>query len=93
MWVISEEQMGKIRVSMLQQRKYRTFRILSKEKEFAKMPKEELKEKIEIYAGMVAHRSMSEAVLLEFIMKCIKEPEILEYLSVDWIVTEIENDI
>jgi len=93
MWVISNEQMDNIVASILQQREERAFRILRKEDEFAKTPEEELKEKIHIYASKVTDIKMSEAVLLEFIRQCIRDPEILKSAKIDIVVSRIENDM
>jgi len=91
MWVISEEQMEKIEISILQQREYRAFRILRGEEEFAQMQEVELKEKIHAYASKVADRKINEAVLLEFIRQCVREPEILEQTSVNRILRIIKE--
>jgi hypothetical protein len=93
MWVISDEQMENIVTSILQQREYRAFRILRREEEFAKMWIDELKEKIHTYASRVADRKIREAVLLEFIRRCVREPKILETLTLDVLINRIENDM
>jgi hypothetical protein len=76
MWVITKEQMEKIGVSIDEQRKYRAFRILSREDEFAKMNKEELKEKIHYRINMETERRIEEVALLEFIRQYLRDPEI-----------------
>jgi len=93
MWVITDEQKKNIGISIQQQRKHRTFRILSKEEEFAKMDREELKEKIRGYVSLVADRKIIEEVLLEFVRKCLRDPEILERFPMDWIIKKIEDNI
>jgi maleate cis-trans isomerase len=93
MWVISNQQMDNIVTSILQQREYRSYRILRREDEFANMWEEDLKEKIRCYASKVAGIRISEEVLLEFIRQCIRDPEILKTAEVDIIVSRISGDM
>ena len=93
MWAISKEQFKKIEVSIDEQREYRAFKILSKEEKFAKMPKEELKEKIHYYAGFLTDRKMAEVLFIEFIRWCIIEPDIIESATVGGLLMRIENNL
>jgi len=78
---------------MQTERGYRALKLLPKEDEFAQIPKSELKEKIIIYADKVAELNMSEVVFLEFIRKCLRNPEFLNTANVDILVSRIKNDI
>jgi hypothetical protein len=93
MWVITEEQKKNIRISIQQQREHRAFRILKKEEEFAKMDKEELKEKVIEYSGLVADRRIREEVLLEFLRECLRDKKFLEKDTIDWLVYRIDENI
>jgi hypothetical protein len=91
MWTITDEQRRNIATTMLAERERRAFKLLSQEPEFAEWQEGELKEKIRIFAGKVSDRSIKEAVLVEFIKQCIREPEILERIKMDKLLRKIKK--
>ncbi|MDR0332282.1 MAG: DUF4123 domain-containing protein [Dysgonamonadaceae bacterium] len=92
MWIITDEQMQNISVTMFSERKQRAFKLIRNESEFAELGDEELKEKVHTFANKVANQSMKEAVLVEFTKQCIREPEILEYHTVKDLVQTIAKN-